>query len=230
MPIGVIVNCCAVLFGGFAGTALGKVITPKLQTTLSVIFGLCAMALGVVSIVKAVDMPPIILAVIVGTVAGEAVSLESKVTRAFQGVLKQLPLKSRNIDMERYITIVVIFCVSGLAFFGIITEGVTGDATVLFSKAVMDFFTAVIFASMLGAAVSFIAVPQAVIFLTVFFLARFIAPLISDTMMQNFIACGGILTVASGLRIAKIKEIPLANMIPALILVLPFSAVWSRLF
>lgn len=48
-------------------------------------------------------------------------------------------------------------------------------------------------------------------------------------MFADLSACGGILTMAAGFRVSKIKSVPLVDLMPALILVMPFSALWSSL-
>ena len=59
-----------------------------------------------------------------------------------------------------------------------------------------------------------------------FLLAKLIYPLTTPVMINDFKACGGFVLLATGLRIAKIKEFPIADMIPAMILVMPISAIW----
>ena len=48
-------------------------------------------------------------------------------------------------------------------------------------------------------------------------------------MFADLSACGGILTLAAGMRVAKIKSVPLINLIPSLILIMPLSALWTTL-
>ena len=92
----------------------------------------------------------------------------------------------------------------------------------------LDFFTAIIFAANLGLVVSFIAVPQLVIFLLIFAASSFIYPLTTPTMIGDFKACGGFLLIATGFRMSKIREFPTADMIPAMILVMPVSWAWEN--
>ena len=148
------------------------------------------------------------LVMIVGVFAGQVLQLERRVKSGLGIALKKLPVSAEKINMDEYVTVVAIFCASGFGIYGVLTEGMTGDPSILLSKSIMDLFTAVLFAGTMGAAVSLIAVPQLAIFL----------------------ACGGILTIAAGLRVSKIKDIPLINMLPALVLVMPFSAVWGMIF
>ena len=71
------------------------------------------------------------------------------------------------------------------------------------------------------------AVPQLIVFLALFFCAKLIFPLTTPDMIDDFKACGGILMLATGFRMAKIKEFPVADTIPAMILVMPVSWLWS---
>ena len=86
----------------------------------------------------------------------------------------------------------------------LLTEGMSGDASVLISKSVLDFFTAVLFGAALGYAQSLICVPQLLILLACFFLAKAILPFVNSTMIADFKACGGVITMITGLTVSKI--------------------------
>ena len=124
------------------------------------------------------------------------------------------------------VTAIVLFCSSGTGIYGCLDAGMTGNATVLLSKSILDLFTAMVFACNLGAVTSLVAVPQLAIFLTLFFAAKAIYPLTTPAMIDDFKACGGFLLIATGCRIAKIQDFPVADMIPAMVLVMPLSALW----
>ena len=57
-------------------------------------------------------------------------------------------------------------------------------------------------------------------------MAGVIYPLTTPAMINDFKACGGIIMLATGFRIIKVKMFPTADMIPAMILVMPFSMIW----
>ena len=80
-----------------------------------------------------------------------------------------------------------------------------------------------------GAAICAIPLPQVVILLLVFGVGKLLAGVLTPTMFADLSACGGILTMAAGFRVSKIKSVPLVDLMPALILVIPFSALWSSL-
>lgn len=225
MPIGVIVNCLSVLIGGFAGAALTRWLPDQLKTDLSTLFGFCSIAIGVTSIIKAQAMTAVVLAILAGFILGHFLNLDAGATRFFQWLVEKLHLGGKDIDMELYITVVALFCCSGFGWYSTLIEGLAGDCSLLFSKSVLDFFTAIVFAAALGRAVCAIAFPQAAILLVVFGVGRTLGAWITPAMFADLSACGGILTLAAGMRVAKIKSVPLINLIPALMLVMPFSGI-----
>ncbi len=230
MPIGLLCNCGAVFFGGLIGTAAGRYLKPETKNVLTVVFGLSAIANGIVSIIKVQAMPPVIMAVIVGTFIGELLCLEKRVKGGLHKGLDRLPINTETLDMNEYVTIVAIFCASGFGIYGVLMEGMSGDPSILLSKSVMDLFTALLFAGAMGIAVSLIGFLQLAVFLLVFCLAKLVVPLTTPELLNNFMACGGILTVAAGLRVSRITDIPLINLLPALVLAMPFSSLWNAIF
>lgn len=229
MPTGVLTNCGAVLLGGLLGTLLGKVLPETLKEHLPTMFGLSSIGIGVNSIIKASSMTAVVLAILVGFTIGHLLQLESWTSWFFHKLVKILHLGGEDIDMEFYITAVALFCCSGFGWYSALTEGISGDPSLLMSKAVLDGFTALIFASTLGMAICTISLPQCVILLLVFFAGRGLSGVLTPTMFADLSACGGILTMAAGFRVSKIKSVPLVDLMPALIFVMPFSMVWTML-
>lgn len=229
MPIGVFTNCAAVLLGGVLGTLLGKVLPETLKEHLPTMFGLCSIGIGVNSVIKASGMTAVVLAILLGFTIGHLLHLEFWTSRFFHKLVKVMHLGGDDIDMEFYITAVALFCCSGFGWYSTLTEGITGDPGLLMSKAVLDGFTALIFASTLGAAICAIPLPQCAILLLVFLAGRGLSAVLTPTTFADLSACGGILTMAAGFRVSRIKSVPLVDLMPALILVMPFSMLWTAL-
>lgn len=233
MPIGVIVNVSMVIVGGIIGTLIGPGLSEEFKENLNCVFGACAMAMGISSIVLMKNMPAVILAVILGTVIGLVIHLGQKIQMAGLGMQKVMSrmLKSKvEADIEyktTMVTAIVLFCSSGTGIYGSIVSGMTGDHSILLAKSILDMPTAMIFACTLGVTTCAIAIPQIVIFLGLFFLAGVIYPLCTPEMIGDFKSCGGILLLATGFRMIKVKEFPIADMIPAMVLVMPVSYLWS---
>ena len=199
------------------------------------IFGISAMTMGINSVILMQNMPPVILACILGTILGMLFRLGSRINAAC-GALQRLIgrfIKPAPGGMEEdefqalFLTTVVLFCASGTGIYGSIVSGMTGEHSILLAKSILDLFTALIFACSLGPAVSVIALPQLVIFLALFYCSGLILPLTTEGMIADFKACGGILLLATGFRMLKLKMFPVADMIPAMILAMPFSWIWT---
>lgn len=237
MPIGVIINTVAIFLGGIAGALLGDKLPEKYKEQLNLIFGLCSMGMGISSIVLMKYMPAVVFALIIGTIVGLVFNLGDKVyelcSKLQKVMIRIVPKKETNMSETEFlatlITVIVLFCSSGMGIYGSLSEGMTGDSSLLITKSILDFFTAAIFACNLGYIVSLIAVPQFVIFTTLFLSASFIVPLTTPDMIADFKACGGFLMVAAGFRILKLKMFPVVDMIPAMILVMPFSWFWVNM-
>ena len=237
MPIGVIINTIAIFLGGIAGALLGNKLPEKYKEQLNLIFGLCSMGMGISSIVLMKYMPAVVFSLIIGTIVGLVFKLGDKVyelcSKLQKVMIRIVPKKETNMSETEFlatlITVIVLFCSSGMGIYGSLSEGMTGDSSLLITKSILDFFTAAIFACNLGYIVSLIAVPQFVIFTTLFLSASFIVPLTTPDMIADFKACGGFLMVAAGFRILKLKMFPVVDMIPAMILVMPFSWFWVNI-
>ena len=237
MPTGIIINTIAIFLGGIAGAVLGDKLPEKYKEQLNLIFGLCSMGMGISSIVLMKYMPAVVFALIIGTTVGLVFNLGDKVyelcSKLQKVMIRIVPKKETNMSETEFlatlITVIVLFCSSGMGIYGSLSEGMTGDSSLLITKSILDFFTAAIFACNLGYIVSLIAVPQFVIFTTLFLSASFIVPLTTPDMIADFKACGGFLMVAAGFRILKLKMFPVVDMIPAMILVMPFSWFWVNI-
>lgn len=234
MPIGVIINALSVVLGGIIGAIAGKKLSSEFKANLTLVFGVCSMGMGISSIGLMKNMPAVIFAIVLGTGVGLALKFGKLINKGAMQMQKPIAklFSNQKSDlsheefMSTLITIIVLFCASGTGIYGSLDSGMTGDSTILISKSILDFFTAGIFACNLGLVVSFVAVPQFIIFFLLFLGAKFIFPLTTPNMIADFKACGGFLMLATGFRMTKLKEFPIADMIPAMALVMPFSWLW----
>ena len=237
MPTGVIINALSIAIGGVSGALTGHKLPARLNAELTKIFGICSMGMGVSAIGLMKNMPAVIFAVIIGTAIGLAVDLGGIINSGAacmeRPVRKLFPNKNKTLSKEEYmsmlVTVIVLFCASGTGIYGSLDSGMSGDHTILISKSILDFFTAMIFGGTLGMVIAAIAIPQCIIFLIIFAAAKFIFPLTTPNMIADFKACGGFLLLATGFRIAKIHDFPVADMIPAMVLVMPVSWLWTNM-
>lgn len=231
--IGPVINSLATLVGAIAGALLGNRIPERLRKNLPLTFGAASMALGIHSIVKVSMLPPVILALLAGAAIGELLKVEKgierlaiRINRPIQRIFPQKVEQDKELFLQNFVSVLILFCASGTGIFGALNEGITHDSSILISKSMLDFFTAAIFATSLGFIVATTAIPQFIILFGLYLLAKIILPFTTPELIADFSACGGIIMFVTGLRICGIKKFPIANMLPALLLVMIFSYWW----
>lgn len=234
MVIGPFINAGAILFGGVFGTLLSQRLPERIRVSMASIFGLCSLGIGILLVMKCANLPVMVLTTLVGALIGEFCFLEKGINSAVAKIQQIFMASGKKPTHESfiqsYVAIIVLFCASGTGIFGAMHEGMTGDPNILIAKSFLDFFTAIIFACSLGIAVSAICAPMLIIQLTLAACATLILPLTTPAMMGDFSAVGGLLLVATGLRVCGIKMFPVVNMLPALLLAMPISAAWAIFF
>ncbi|MGR7886205.1 DUF554 domain-containing protein [Klebsiella aerogenes] len=232
MVIGPFINASAVLVGGVLGALLSQRLPERIRTSMTSIFGLASLGIGILLVIKCANLPVMVLATLLGEVCNMEKGINTLVSK-LQQLLSPKGRKKASAHesyIQSYVAIIVLFCASGTDVFGAMREGMTGDASILIAKAFLDFFTATIFACTLGLAVSAISVPMLLIQLSLAACASLIMPLTTPMMMADFSAVGGMLLVATGLRICGIKMFAVVNMLPALLLAMPISVAWTAFF
>lgn len=236
MPVGLTVNSLCLLAGGLVGSRVGKYLPERVRMALMQLFGYCSMMIGITLIPRMSAMPAVMLSLILGTAIGEGIRLEDRISSGLskaKGVVERATGKTGEADdafISRFVGVLLLVCTSPTGLIGALTEGMTGERTILLTKSIMDFCSGISFAATLGVMVALIAVPQFLIFIALFFLAGAVMPIVSPAMVGDFTACGGVIVLMTGFRIAEIKPVRASNSLPALVLAMPISALWSTLF
>ena len=173
------------------------------------------------------NMPAVIFSLIAGTGVGLALHVGEHINQAGKWIQSKVTKGADETTAALMVTSIVVFCASGTGIYGALVSGMNGDHSILIAKSILDLFTAVIFACTLGYAVCAVSIPQAMVMLVLFLLAGLIVPHTTPEMINDFKAVGGLIMIATGLRMSNVKQYPIADMIPALILVMPVSWVWT---
>ncbi|WP_410014598.1 DUF554 domain-containing protein [Sodalis sp. C49] len=229
-------NSAAIISGGLLGISFAKHVPERLREGLPATFALASISIGIVMVIKVQNMPAVIFALILGTTLGELFSLEhgvkwgaGKLQYWLSRVIKTRSTMPAKEFAQSFTAMIVLFCASGLGIVGALTEGFEGNYQLLLVKSIMDFFTAMIFSMSLGITLVMVAIPQLLIQSALFGLAVWIMPYMDKAAFADFSACGGIIMIAVGLRIAQIKIFSVVNFLPALLFVVPLSFVWRAL-
>jgi uncharacterized membrane protein YqgA involved in biofilm formation len=237
--IGPWVNAAALAAGALGGAALGHRLPDRLRARLPPVFGIAALGLGVVLTVRVRTLPAVMLALLAGTILGELLHLEEGIERAAvhtRRLVERLVGRHRSASphdeaehVRQMVSLLVLFAASATGIVGALAEGMTGDPSLLLAKAVLDMVTAAVFAATLGPAVAALALPLLAVQSALFLAVRAL-PVESPVLIGDLSACGGLILLATGLRVAGVRSFAVASMLPALALAIPISAAWARLW
>lgn len=215
--LGTIVNTLAVIIGGAIGLLFKKGLPEKLSDTLMKGLGLCTLYIGITGALEGQNTLIIILSIVIGALIGEGIDLDDKLNRL--GALIESKFKKEDGKVtiaEGFVTASLLFCVGAMAIVGSLQSGLTGDHQTLFTKSMLDFVAAIIFASSLGVGVllsaGFVLVYQGAITL----LAQWISPFLSEVVIGEMTCVGSLIIIGLALNMLGITKLKVMNYVPAI--------------
>jgi hypothetical protein len=216
--IGTLVNTVAVVGGGMIGLLLKKRMPEHVTTIYFQAIGLFTLAIGMD---MAVEMEKILLVVsslAVGSLLGEWWNLEKGAEQLSNNLKKQFRIGNERFS-EGLVTAFLLFCVGSMTILGTIQEGTGGSPDLLYTKSLMDFFSAILLASAFGAGVVFSALPLFIFQAALTLLAGYAGSFFTDEIILGLTSVGGILLMGLGINILEIKKLRIMNMLPSLVVV-----------
>ncbi|HEX5949121.1 MAG TPA: DUF554 domain-containing protein [Actinomycetota bacterium] len=224
---GTLINAAAVLVGTAVGTLLGGRLPDRIRETVIHGLGMFTIVLGISQGLEAFRPPLtdltrgavliVLGSLLVGGVMGELLRIERGLDRAGEA-LKARFGRGQARFTEGFVVASLVFCVGPLTILGSIQDGLTGDYQLLAIKSLLDGFAALAFASALGWGVGFSVITILVYQGALSLSASALAGVFSDAMIAAMSAVGGILILGIGLRLLALREVRVANMLPALVL------------
>lgn len=225
---GLIINLVAILIGGLSGNFVGEKLSSKYKDQIMSGLALSILVVGMESALKGENFIQIILAMVLGLAIGTYLDIESQIEGLGNRIQKVVNKKEGDTTfVEGFVSASLILCVGSLTIIGALNAGLMGDNSLLITKSVFDGITAFILASTLGIGVMFSGLPLIIYEGAIFFLARVLKDFFTPAIMANINGVGGILILAIGFNMLRIRDFKSANMIPAIFLGILFAAIWG---
>ncbi len=220
--MGTIVNAAAILAGAGAGLILRQGLPDKWQETIMHAIGLSVTVIGIQMALKTNNIIIVIISLVAGAIIGELLDIDKALNRFGTWVGGKLSNDKEKgsaaaIIGQGFVATSLIYCVGAMAIVGSIQEGLTGDASTLFAKSILDGITAIIFAANMGVGVALSALSVALYQGSLTLLAGSMEAIMTPLLLAELTATGGILIIAIGLNMLKLVKIRIANMLPAII-------------
>ena len=216
--LGVIVNVITVILGSLVGLMFKKGIGQKVSTSVMVGLGACTLYIGISGSLCGENVLIVIASVVLGVISGTLLNIDGAINRLAENVEMKFKKEGQSISVsEGLVTATLLFCVGSMTVTGSIQAGLTGDNSVLITKATLDFVSSMMLASSLGFGVMLASVSVLVIQGGLVLLASIISPFMSTGAINEMTCVGSILIIMIGTNLMGITKIKVADFLPAII-------------
>ena len=226
--MGTVLNILTIVIGGALGVFIGAKISEKLRNLVTDV-------LGCVTIISAADalsaywdadlqksMPKgwvilvLIFSLLVGALIGSALAIEERLEAIGEKLKTRFSKNSSSNFVEGFVSASLIFAIGPLAILGSISDGMGTGIDQLVLKSTLDGFAALAFAASLGWGVALSALPVGIYQFAWTAIGLFLGAILTSYQVAAMTAVGGILLVGISLRLLRIKQIAVGNLLPAL--------------
>jgi uncharacterized protein len=215
---GTLLNALTVLVGGLLGTVLGDRLPERLRENVVRGVGLFTLAMGTKFAIDTSNLLYMLGSILLGGVIGSLWGVDRRLNDLGAALQRRFAARSGGGTVaEAFVTAAIVFCVGPLTFLGSIQNGLSGDASLLAIKSVLDGFTAIALAATLGWGV-LLTIPLILLYqggLAVG--ASVFAGLLSDLQLREMSAVGGLLIIGVGLKLLSIRDVKVADYLPAIL-------------
>jgi len=227
---GTVLNILAIIIGGTLGVFIGGRISEKLRNLITDV-------LGCVTVISAADalsaywdkdlqdaMPNgwvilvIVFSLLVGAVIGSLLRIEDRLENFGLNLKTRFSKDGGSNFVEGFVSASLIFAIGPLAILGSISDGMGTGIDQLVLKSTLDGFTSLAFAASLGWGVALSSLPVGIYQFAWTAIGLFLGSILTNYQVSAMTAVGGILLVGIALRLLRIKQIAVGNLLPALAL------------
>lgn len=226
--LGTIINTGAIVAGGVCGHFFGRLLKDRYQDTLYMACGVTVLFIGIGGAMKGMlrieggmlgcgrEMLAVICLALGGLI-GEIIDLEDRFER-FGEWLKRKTGNARDKNfVNGFVTASLTVCIGAMAIVGAIQDGLTGDWSILGTKAVLDLIIVMVMTCSMGKGCAFSAIPVFVLQGSVTLLAGLLKPIMTDLAMSYLSLVGSILIFCVGVNLVWGKKVRVANLLPSIV-------------
>ena len=217
---GVLVNVATVLIGSTVGLLFRKMIPKNATDFIMKGIGLCTIYIGIDGALTGENTLITIISIAAGALVGELADLDKRLNYFAEKLEARFKTKDGNGTSiaEGFVTASLVFCVGAMTIVGSLQSGLTGDHTMLITKATLDLVSSLIFAASLGIGVMLAALFVLVFQGSIVLIAQAAAPFLTDYVIGEMTCVGSILIMALGMNIIGVTNFKVMNYLPAIFL------------
>lgn len=219
--VGTLINVGMILAGSCAGISVGSRFPERIREIVLQGLGLLTLLVGMQMALQTKNILIVLGAVLMGGITGEVLRIQDGLEGLGAFFQKKLAGKSPSGHgthfAEGFVTASLVFCIGPMAILGSIQDGLSGDYRLLAIKSILDGFASIAFSASLGWGVSLSVVSVFLYQGGITLFAELFSRILTDSMIVEMTATGGLIIVGIGLKLLSVKEIRLASFLPALV-------------
>ena len=216
--LGVFVNVITVVVGSLIGLLLKKGIPEKVCKAVMIGLGACALYIGISGSLGGENVLILIAAMVLGAISGTLLNIDGAINRLAESVENKFRKSGGQASIaEGLVSATLLFCVGSMTVTGSLQSGITGDHSILITKATLDLIASMMLASSLGIGVLLSAVSVLVIQGGLVLLSGAIAPFMNAGAINEMTCAGSLLIVMLGTNLMGITKIKVADYLPAIV-------------
>lgn len=237
--MGTIVNMGAIVAGTTIGMLIKGGLPARFERTVMAAIGLATFFIGITGAISGMIVVNtdgslstehtmlMILSLVTGAAIGELIDIERRLGSLGEFCKRKFKVKEEKNQtfVEGFLTSSLLFCVGAMAIVGSLEDGLSGNATTLFAKSMMDGVAAIMFAASLGVGVYFSVLAVGIYQGAITLLAQYIRPYLSDALISQMSFVGSILIFALGINLCLGKKIKVGNLLPAVFMPIFFDLI-----
>jgi len=231
--LGPVVNAAVIVICAFIGILMGKFfkhgLSARFEGIIKKAIGLSIIYIGISGAMDNQHVMILIISMVAGSILGEAIDIDKGMNRLGLWAEKKFGFGEGNFA-KGFVTASILYCTGSMAIVGAMQSGLQGNHEMLYAKSILDGVIGVVFASTMGIGVAFSAVPVLLYEGAIALGAGFIKDWLTPEIITEMSAVGSLLIAALGFNFLEVKEIKVANMIPAIFLPWLFLAVQGAFF
>ena len=216
--IGVCINVITVILGSSIGLLFKKGIPERVSSAAMVGLGACTLYIGITGSLQGENVLILIASVVLGAIVGTLLNIDGRINRLAEKAESRFRKSGTDISIaEGIISATLLFCVGSMTVTGSIQAGLTGDSSILITKAMLDLVSSMMLASSLGVGVLLSAIAVFIIQGGLVLLAGFLSPLMSPGAINEMTCAGSLLIIMIGTNLMGITKIKVADYLPAIV-------------
>ena len=224
--LGTVVNAGAIILGGSIGLVLKKGLPKRFGNKVMNGLALCVLYIGISGTLQAKNVLMLILSMVIGTLIGELLDLDERVTQLGNWLENKFKSKDEYVSIsEGFVSASLLFCVGAMAIVGALQDGLKGDTSMLYTKAMLDGISALIFSTSLGVGVILSSVLVLIYQGGITFLASLMAPFLTDMVIAEMTGVGSLLIIGLALNMLRMTNLKLMNFVPAIFIPILLSLI-----